>query len=772
MPAPEMAAVEPKSVYQVGDMLLDVGQARLTRAGSEIPLPRLSFDLLVALVAAAPRLLTTDELMNRVWRGVIVSPETISQRVKLLRDAIGDDATHPRYIASVRGRGYRLVADVQLVAGDSSGSMRPGLERVPADSTALRRGPWHLAAALALLALLILLYATWSGRQARTETEQHAAPARASVVAVLPFVDLSGAEPGSTLARGIAETLRHQLASLEEIDVIGYSSSTVLGGTELDAREIGRRLRARYLLGGSVQGSGTSLRVTAQLTDAETGLQVWSVRFDREPEDVFAMEDEIAIAVAKALALAVDADTRGRLTRQGTTNFDSYLAYLQGRALLTSGKVGDAQYAALQFERATDGDPQFAPAYVARAEALVFAAEYATGTDRGRDFARVIPEAQALIAQALELDPTLGSAYLARGYLRAFSSLAAAEADLRRGLKLSPNDAEGYAKLASVVFVDRRRGSEALALLDRARRLEPLEPEYDVTKAVYLLYGKGDVAGADDLLVQVLRREPLYAPALGRLAELRFCCQGRLSAAVRLGQQALALDPNAEWTRRVVIRAAVGLGSLDIARATIESAPQAADIRRVPLLMREGNTVSAAAIGYQALADDAVLAIDEPMVVEAIRQEARRTRDFARAIATLESAAGVSWGPDGRPRLRDRAGLKISTVALADMLACAGQRERAQHLLNALLADMDYEARVLGRGDRWFAWSKPLALALLEQPDASLAELERDDLMAQRVMDAWYYGGRDPAFDSLRRDPRFEAITRKLAAYLEAERPP
>ena len=94
-----------------------------------------------------------------------------------------------------------------------------------------------------------------------------------------------------------------------------------------------------------MQSGPLQLRVTAQLIDVTTGLQLWSIRFDRAPEDVFAMEDEIAVAVAKASTLSVDADTRGRLTDQGTTDFDAYLAFLQGRALLSSGSVQDARLA-------------------------------------------------------------------------------------------------------------------------------------------------------------------------------------------------------------------------------------------------------------------------------------------------------------------------------------------------------------------------------------------------------------------------------------------
>ena len=785
MPEPELPAPANASIYRIADLQLDIGQVRLTRDGREIALPKLSFDLLVALVEAAPRLLTLDDMMQRVWRGVIVSPETISQRVKLLRDALGDDAAHPRYVASVRGRGYRLIPNAEPLrpaaapetavlavavpaAAPESGSSGPSpTELVP------RRGwrPRSLWLVLAAFAVAGVLWTLIESRSARTPPAPGLqAPATPRAVAVLPFKDLSGSQAGSTLALGIAETLRHQLSGLKDIDVIGQSSSQALGDTDIDPREAGRRLHARYLLGGSVQSAPLRLRVTAQLIDATTGLQLWSILFDRAPEDVFAMEDEIAVAVVKALALSVDADTRGRLTRQGTTDFDAYLAFLQGRALLSSGSVQDARLAIGQFERAIAGDAEFAAAYVALAEAQVFAAEYDPASDRGTAFARVLEQARLLVEQALTIDPTLGAAYLQRGYLRAFADRKAAEQDLRRGLELSPNDARGYARLASVVFDDRSRGTEALELLDRARRIEPLEPEYDVTKAVYELYGRGDVAAADDLLVGVLQREPLYPPALGRLAELRFCCQGRLADAVQLGQQALALDPLAEWTRRVVIRSAVGMQLLQPGRDAVQTAPEQIDLRTVPLLLSDGKVREAAEISFRAIAADSILRIDEAIVSEAIREDVRGTRDYARAIASFTRWSGVGWDEHGNPRLPDRAGPKVTIVGLADVMMLAGQRAQATRLLEAVLADMKYEAEDLERSDQWFVWEKPVALILLGRRTEALNDLQRDDHMAPRTADWWYYFQRDPVIITLRDEPRFRAISAVLEERVRRER--
>src|SRR5690349_18211341 len=115
---PASPSLEPAG-YRVGDLLIDIGRQQVTRATQELPLSQLSFQLLLALARAAPNLLTFDELMERVWPGLVVSPETVSQRVKLVRDALDDDPHSPRYILGVRGRGYRMLAEVSRLTSAS-----------------------------------------------------------------------------------------------------------------------------------------------------------------------------------------------------------------------------------------------------------------------------------------------------------------------------------------------------------------------------------------------------------------------------------------------------------------------------------------------------------------------------------------------------------------------------------------------------------------------------------------------------------------------------
>ena len=176
-------------------------------------------------------------------------------------------------------------------------------------------------------------------------------------IAVLPFQNLSTAPEGEVLALGIAESVLHQLANLPKLEVISRTSSFAFGNKQQDAREIGKQLGARFLLEGSVQSDRARMRVTTQLIDTQTGADVWSMRFDRAPGDIFEVQDEIALQVTRALELSLDAKERDRLTGQGTENLDAYLAFLQGRSLQANDRVADTRDADRPF-RARDASIQ------------------------------------------------------------------------------------------------------------------------------------------------------------------------------------------------------------------------------------------------------------------------------------------------------------------------------------------------------------------------------------------------------------------------------
>lgn len=754
----------PATVFRVGDLKVDVAQARLWQDGREVVLPRLSFDLLVALAEAAPAIASTGALLGRVWPGLVVNDETVTQRVKLLRAALGDEPRAPRYVQVVRSRGYRLLPEVRwgeeptqdtgVVASPPvpATGVTPGLA-LPANPPPRSRHWLAVAAAL----LLAGLAGWWV--QARREAGPPALATAAAErsIAVLPFQNLGTVPEDRALALGVAESVLHQLANREDLVVIARSSSFALGEAPQDARRIGERLGARYLLEGSVQRADTRLRVTAQLVDAASGAQLWSLQFERGTRDVFAVQDEIAAKVAQALELGIDAGQGARLAGPAPANFDAYFEFLQARALLVNDRVADLPAARGYLERAIRLDGEFADAMVDLAGVELRLAEFDHGADRGQGMAAATQRASALIERALTLDPRNGRAWLQRANLLSFADPEGAEQDYRKGLALAPNEASGHAGLAAVLYQDPARHDEALVELERARRLDPINPNYDVTRAVFLLYGRGDLPGARAILQRVVQQHPQYAPGLARLGELELI-DDHIAEGVRFTELALALDPQAEFVRRLLVTAYLDVGDITAATGVMRQGPGRLPVRELPLQLLRGAWREAGENAYQALRAGTTLAYDENFVALALRRHARVTGERQDALATLEQLAGVSWNTDGDPVVVDNLDMMSALVGAADLLLLDGQREQGRRLLRAMLAELDRPAREPGRSVLWRGLSRAQALALLGDADGAIAQLQAKFTSGKLVTKHWLYIGLDPAFDSLRGRADFRAI--------------
>ncbi|HEX2494977.1 MAG TPA: winged helix-turn-helix domain-containing protein, partial [Steroidobacter sp.] len=490
------------AVYCAGDLTIDTGRLSVSRGAHEIPLSKLSFDLLLVLVRAAPNVVSLEKLMTEVWPSLVVTPETVSQRIKLLRDALADDPRAPRYIAGLRGRGYRLIAPVTRVETASLVDEPRDRPAEETQSAAPRRSPPRRALSMAVVllasavlisgvALLSLQTDGWYSKDsARASVRASALPEH--TVAVLPFDALSSEASDEMLALGVAEGLLHRLASIRDLTVIARSSSFAFRGEQIDAREIGRQLNSRYLVAGAVQRSGDRVRVTAQLIDATNGANVWSLRFDRAETDILDAEDEIVHGVARALEVSLHEGAHP-FARFGA---DAYLSFLQGKALMTSRKAADAERAIERFSRAIELAPDFAAAYVALADARLLLAHLTGVADVSPVVVAAYHEAQPLLDRALQLDDSLGEAYVLRADLKDYAGdKAGAEADFRKGLALSPNYGAGYERFAGFLELQNRT-DEALAAIDRARIVDPLTPRNHYIKAL-MLYGQGAIDDAE-----------------------------------------------------------------------------------------------------------------------------------------------------------------------------------------------------------------------------------------------------------------------------------
>ena len=619
---------------------------------------------------------------------------------------------------------------------------------------------------VAIIGLLLAVIAALLVRQSDLAGPGSGSPA----IAVLPFHNLSTAADGEVLALGIAESVLHQLANLQQLDVISRTSSFTFGSRQQDAREIGRQLGARYLLEGSVQSDRKRMRVTTQLIDTETGADLWSMRFDRRPGDIFEIQDEIALQVTQALELALDPEARERMSGQGTENLEAYLAFLQGRARLATANVTESKAAIENFELALDLDPGFAAAYVKLAEAGLRAAEFEVTGDRADRFEMALRRAEDLVERALALDPENGDAYLQRGNLRYYDDLSAAEADYRRGLQLSPNSAEGYSGLATVLYQDPARRNEALALLDRARKLDPVEPGYDVLKAQFLMYERSDRQGANALLVDVLNRKPGYTPALARLAEVREMF-GEIAGQIRYCEEALAHDPLLEDTRRNLIAAYLDMGDRLAAEQLAGFAEDPQSPRSLWILLEDQQWQAAGEVAYASLARGTDSPTSRAEHLQAVRRHARATGDFARAEAALTELSRVSWDANGAAVLPEDVppASRDAAIGLADILVAGGQHKRARSLLATIIGRWRHEVGVLKRPELWYLGDHPIALALYGDREAALAMLERG-VAHDRLMGRALFRLTDPAYAALSAEPRFQAVVQTSRVLVEKQR--
>jgi DNA-binding winged helix-turn-helix (wHTH) protein/TolB-like protein len=307
-----VAASKSSRRYRFADLTLDLGQHRLWRADEEIALSKLSFDLMRVLVEAAPNLLTHDDLAAKVWGPRrIITAENLVKRVMMLRQALGDQADAPRYIEGVRGQGYRLVPEVEIVDAAPRVASRHG-------ASGLRKVRYAVAG-LALMALGLV----GAVRYASRDTE------RASIALLRCENQSAAGEDAGFIGVGLRNEL---LVQLGRIDALRVVESTPVGqfGAEHRVRDVGRQLGVASILTCTVQRAGDTLLVHAQLFDAETEEQSWSERYERElsAESLFTIQRNIAASIASILKLRLTAEEAEAI--RPTDNLQAWAFYVKG----------------------------------------------------------------------------------------------------------------------------------------------------------------------------------------------------------------------------------------------------------------------------------------------------------------------------------------------------------------------------------------------------------------------------------------------------------
>jgi TolB-like protein/class 3 adenylate cyclase/Tfp pilus assembly protein PilF len=436
-------------------------------------------------------------------------------------------------------------------------------------------------AAAAAVALLIGAAGAWLWRsdesaapapQQTTSATAGTAPAAARQspldkyrIAVMPFVNMSGDVANEYFSDGITEELISKLSRVHDLTVIARTSIMQYKKTEKSIAEIGHELQAGTILEGSVRKAGDRLRITAQLVDVESQGHLWSEDYDRQLDDVFAIQSDVAQHVARALQIALKPAEQRQIEKAGTDDPEAYKDYLQGLYHYNTWSKEGLEKSIRYFEQAIERDPNFAKAYAAMAFSYDLLAEYGY-LPPGEAFPKVKDAAH----RALEVDATTAEAYTALALAANYHDYDWARADegYRRALELNPNSAITHDWYGIAYLTAMGRHDEAIAHGKRAKELDPLTAyiRQDLGWS-YNLARRYDDAIAE--CAQIPEIDPKFYFAYWCLG-FAYWQKGMLEQAVSAYERAIELEPEDLHLKAEAAMAYVAAGKPAEAEAILE----------------------------------------------------------------------------------------------------------------------------------------------------------------------------------------------------------
>ena len=421
--------------FRVGAVYVDPLGNVISKDEIEVSLEPQVMDVLCVMADFEGEVVLRDTLIEQAWDVTHVSDESVTRVVSLLRKAFHDVGINEPYIETVQKRGYRLLAGVTRenippVIIAKTDSARAALS---ADLTA--KGFLRKFTGLTLTLMAVAFLAVFLKPQAPANlmpiTPLPSAPERS--VAVLPFLSMSLEQEDELFAEGLSEEMLISLSGIKDLKVAARRSSFAYKGNTTNIKDIGKDLNVSYVLEGSIRRSGERMRITAQLVSVETGFHLWSNSYDRELDDIFVVQDDIARQVARAL----DAQLTGPdvLFDAGTNNAAAFADYLEARQYLNRRGPGLA-LAIAGFEMAIEADPDYGRAYAGLATAHVVSHIY---LNVPKDIAH--KRAETFAHKALEIDPNASEPYAVLGVIQADqNNWEAAISYYKQGEALNPED--------------------------------------------------------------------------------------------------------------------------------------------------------------------------------------------------------------------------------------------------------------------------------------------------------------------------------------------
>jgi TolB-like protein/DNA-binding winged helix-turn-helix (wHTH) protein/Tfp pilus assembly protein PilF len=436
------------------------------------------------LVENPGRLVTQDELLEKLWPETYVNPELIRKYIQDIRKILGDRPDKPEFIETVTKRGYRFIVPVvdesAAKTQDSNRSYKTGEQTIEEnveheavlsgqERSPLKRSLWKFV----LIPVLAVVAGAGIGLEFRHARNAPNVPSSNNTsIAVLPFADLSPGKDQEYFSDGLAEQLIHDLAKVPRLKVVGRSSAFQFKGKNEDLREVGRKLGVANILEGSVRREGNHVRITADLIKADDGFQLWSQTYDREMNDIFAVQEEIAGAATGALQVKLlNASGPAISVTLRNTSPEAYQAYLQGQYFNGRGvEKADLATALNYANQAIQLDKNYAPAWALRSYVVNWMAGYDL-MDQREGYRRARADAQ----QAIALDSNLAAGYLALGWVQMKQDWdwKSTEASLNKAAELEPGSVE-VLRYRADLYRTLGRLDEAIDLQKQVVALDPL----------------------------------------------------------------------------------------------------------------------------------------------------------------------------------------------------------------------------------------------------------------------------------------------------------
>ena len=527
--------------WQIGEWLVDPARDVIGSGSAETKLEPRAMRLLCCLADPPGEVHTTDELLTKVWPGLVVGQNSLYQAIAQLRRALGDLDDQARYIETIPRKGYRLIAPVsspqQVVTASATSDNRQAPNR--------RQRRWLAVAGVMLAAA----GAGWwlVSRWHSAAVTQAPSPA----IAVMPFLDLSAGAREQIFTEGLTEELISTLARVPGLKVTGHMSSRQAVANAGEPRKLGEMLGVAYVLQGSVRTSEGRIRVSAWVVSTADGFQIWSNNYDRSRTGAIGVQTDIAQEVVGSLKLKLSPEAIGKIDFAPTAQLNAYDLYLLGRHQQLQRNPESLARAIEYHTQAIAIDPRFALAYAGLADAQMAGYYYAN-----RPLAATATLVEKSIDAALAIDPELPEAYAARAVLRTEQwNTDGAIADLQRAIAINPNVGEFYLRLgAAYEYAGRPR--DALQAYDQVRSLDPLHTQLHVRRCL-TLQNLGRYVEAHQACNRAFEIQPdvpshLWANGLNEFA------QGKTAAAIGYLQEALARAP-----QRTDIRSELALLYLD-----------------------------------------------------------------------------------------------------------------------------------------------------------------------------------------------------------------